>query len=77
MISLCTYFAWRRTEIRSLWFGVFYDSILLEPFKNQLLKQGRDSVNSVISVGLFAQEIEMKPVEKSRNSEYDVAPLVR
>lgn len=66
MIGCCAFIAWRRTEIRALWTGTFYDQILLEPFADKL--QQRDSGNSVVSIGLFAHEIELQQMNKKENS---------
>lgn len=78
MILLSSYFAWRRHEINTFWTGQFYDSILLEPFKNELDEGGR---NSVISLGLFAsknKDIEMKKMDnRSEGSDGGNEPLVK
>ena len=68
MMTLCGFFAWRRRELKSFWSGMFYDRILLEPFKNNTLYTvGRDSIISVRMFSETNQEYEMKPIHDHKS----------
>jgi hypothetical protein len=54
MVLSCTFWAWRRSEIKPFLSGLYYDVILLEPYKNVFndIESGR---LSFLSVELFAK----------------------